>query len=44
MNIYADRNKLLWKEHKINIWLKAVAGNIINCIEESPNDIEIFRK
>lgn len=33
-DIYTERSKILWKDNKIQIWVKAVCGHILNIIEK----------
>jgi hypothetical protein len=42
VSIYADRNKLIWRDNLINIWLKSVAGAITNFFDAQPERLEAF--
>lgn len=43
VSIYADRNKLIWRDNMINIWLKSVAGAIANFFDAQPERLEGFQ-
>ena len=34
VEIYPQRNKLLWRNNVVNLWLKAVAGEMLNIFED----------
>lgn len=41
--IYPERNKLIWKQNVYNIWMKAVTGNLVNCIFVDEEKFKRFR-
>ena len=41
--IYPERNKLVWRYNTNNIWMKAVVGNLINCIDVDEEKFRGFR-
>lgn len=43
VSIYADRNRLIWRDNLINIWLKSVAGAIANFFDVQPERLEGFQ-
>ena len=44
IDIYAERNKLLWKDNTNNMWLKSVVGNILDHIDDKSFDLENFNE
>lgn len=42
LEIYPDRNKLIWRNNVNNVWMKAVIGNLIDCIDLDPEKFDSF--
>ena len=40
--IYPERNKLLWRNNYANLWMKSVAGNIANMLEDKSLDQDLI--
>lgn len=41
--IYPERNKLIWRYNTYNVWMKAVVGNLITCIDVDEEKFRGFR-
>ncbi len=45
ISIYPERNLLIWKKDKINLWMKAVCGALIDFVEEKEEiNLEKFQQ
>jgi hypothetical protein len=43
VSIYSERNRLLWKDRNVNLWLKSIAGQLADFAEAHPDRMEQFR-
>lgn len=43
-SIYGERNRLLWKDRNINLWLKGIAGQLVNHFDAAPEKLAQFFK
>jgi len=39
IDIFPERNKQLWKTNAVNIWMKMLAGSVLNNIEDGKMDM-----